>query len=624
MTGSMSRRSLIVGAGATGMLVAASGGPANAVSPGRRSSATATVMVNGKVYTGTKEHGHPEAVAIGADGRIQEVGTTRQIRRRIGRGTQVIDAQGGTIMSGIHDGHMHPLGAAAQSLNPSLHNASMTVPELQAALQALLDASTSQEPDGWLQITDWSPVGLLPAGTVANKSFLDALKTSRPIYLQGSDFHNSFVNSRALALAGIDATTPSPSGGEIVRDASGEATGLLKDNAQGLVRAVIPEPTPEQLEGAYAAMATFLLSNGVTSFMDAACGEDSLQSYADLIGRNLLPQQVTPALVIDPTMAPSDAAEYLGDLRNRYGRVPGMHVTTAKVFLDGVMEFPAQTAALLTPYLDADGRPTDNYGDLYAPGPAFKKLMIKLDRHGWQVHSHAIGDRAVRVGLDGYEAAAKANGRHDRRHTIAHLQLVHPKDYRRFAALGVIGSMQLQWAVRNVFTLDALEPYIGAERFKRLYPARSLVAAGMRTAGGSDWPVDPFRPFNQIATAIDRTSYQDDPRALNAGEGLTRDQSLRMHTRGAAFQLNDSSSGIVAPGKRADLIALDRDITKVAVDDIRGTTVRHTVVAGRVVYSSDSSDPLTKARPMAAAQAVSATMQGRTGSTKSCCGRAKH
>ena len=624
MTGSMSRRSLIVGAGATGMLVAANGGPANAVSTGRRPSATATVMLNGKVYTGGKQQGHPEAVAIGADGRIQEVGTTRQIRRRIGRNTEVIDARGGTIMSGIHDGHMHPLGAAAQSLNPSLHNAPMTVPELQAALQALLDASTDREPDGWLQITDWNPVGLLPAGTVANKSFLDALNTSRPIYLQGSDFHNSFVNSRALALAGVDRTTPDPAGGEIVRDASGEATGLLKDNAQGVVRAVVPEPTAEQLEGAYAAMATFLLANGVTSFMDAACGEDTLQSYADLIGRGLMPQQVTPALVIDPTMAPSAAAEYLGDLKSRYGQVPGMQVTTAKIFIDGVMEFPAQTAALLSPYLDADGRPTDNYGDLYASGPAFSKLMIELDRNGWQVHSHAIGDRAVRVGLDGYEAAVKANGRHDRRHTISHLQLVHPSDYPRFAALGVIGSMQLQWAIRNVFTLDALEPYIGPERFKRLYPARSLVNAGMRTAGGSDWPVDAFHPFNQIATAIDRTNPDDDSRALNAAEGLTRDQSLRMHTSGAAFQLNDPSSGVIAPGKRADLIALDRDITKVAVDDIRGSTVRHTVVGGRIVYSADSSDARTKVQPMAAAQAVSATVQGRAGSTKSCCGRAKH
>ena len=286
------------------------------------------------------------------------MGSTCEIRRRITRNTEVIDANGGTVMSGIHDGHMHPLGAAAQSLNPSLHNASMTVPELQAALQALLDASTDQEPDGWLQITDWNPVGLLPAGTVANKSFLDALSTSRPIYLQGSDFHNSFVNSRALALAGVDRTTPNPAGGEIVRDAGGEATGLLKDNAQGIVSGVIPDPTPGSSESAYAAMATFLLSSGVTTFMDAACGEGSLQSYSDLIGRGLMPQQVTPALVVDPTMTPAAAAQYLEDLRTRYGNVPGMHMTTAKVFLDGVMEFPAQTAALLAPYLDADGRPT--------------------------------------------------------------------------------------------------------------------------------------------------------------------------------------------------------------------------------------------------------------------------
>ena len=248
--------------------------------------------------------------------------------------------------------------------------------------------------------------------------------------------------------------------------------------------------------------------------------------------------------------------------------------------------------------------------------------MIELDRQEWQVHSHAIGDRAVRVGLDGYEAALKANGRHDRRHTIAHLQLVHPRDYPRFATIGVIGCMQLQWAIRNVFTLDALQPYIGAERFNRLYPARSLANAGMRLAGGSDWPVDPFQPFNQIATAVDRTSYQDDPHPLNANESVSRDQSLRMHTRGSAFQLHDPASGVVAPGERADLIVLDRDLTKVAVNDIRGTTVEQTVVAGRIVYRADSTDARQKVRRMAVAQAVSARAQARTGMTKSpCCGR---
>jgi predicted amidohydrolase YtcJ len=414
----------------------------------------------------------------------------------------------------------------------------------------MLDATKDREPDGWLDVTDWNPVGLKPAGTVADKSVLDALATSRPIALQGSDFHNMLVNSRALALAGIDKTTPNPAGGEIVRDGSGNPTGLLKDAAQGLVGAVIPGPTHAEERAAYADMATFLLANGITSFMDAATGEDGLKAYHQLITAGLLRQHVTPALVIDSELAarPAQAAAYRAELRTRYRGTPTMHLTTAKVFLDGVMEFPAQTAAMLSPYLDEDGKPTDNYGDLYVKGPAFGKLAVELDRRDWQLHAHAIGDRAVRVALDGYAQARKTNGNSGLRHTISHLELVHPSDYGRFAQFGVVACMQLQWAIRNVFTLAALRPYIGKERFRRLYPAASLARAGAVLSGGSDWPVDPLRPFTQISTAVDRTGPGNDRPPLGRDEALTRAQSLRMHTRGSAYQLHSAAAGPSLPG----------------------------------------------------------------------------
>jgi predicted amidohydrolase YtcJ len=608
MDTSATRRQLLLGAAATGGAAVLGGGAAQAAAgTGHHPVRAAVVVVNGRVFTGDERRGTLQAVAVAADGRILDVGTTAAVRRLAGRGTQVIDAAGGTIMSGIQDGHMHPLGAARLSMRPSLGNAQTTVAELQALLRGFLDATADQEPDGWLEVADWNPVGLLPAGTVATKAILDALPTRRPIYLQGSDFHNSLVNSRALALAGIDRGTPNPAGGEIVRDAGGEATGLLKDSAQGLVGAVVPEPTPEQLDAAYADMATYLLANGITSFLDAASGEGGLKTYTDLISRGVVRQRVTPALVVDTELAttPAQALEYLRDLRRRYAGPPALRMTTAKVFLDGVIEFPAQTAALLSPYLDADGRPTDDYGDLYVAGPAFGRLATALDRAGWQVHSHAIGDRAVRVALDGYETALRRNGRRGLRHTITHLELVHPDDLRRFARLDVVASMQLQWAIRNAFTLDSLQPYIGQRRFDRLYPSRSLARAGALLAGGSDWPVDRFRPFNQIASAVDRTDPDPagDRRPLNAGESLTREQSLRMHTRGSAFQLHDARSGVVAPGRRADLIVLDRDVTRVSLGDLRDTVVQHTLVAGKVVYDAGSSSARAAAARTAASGA---------------------
>lgn len=612
----ISRRSLVAGAGATAAATAAglaTAGRSSAL-PAARPRRPARVIVGGHVFTGTGQRG-AEAVAIGADGRIQAVGSTREIRRMVDRRTDVVHADGGTIMAGIHDGHMHPLSAAEQAMNPSLGNASMTVAKLQATLQGFLDDSAAKEPDGWLQVTDWSPVGLLPDGTVAHRSMLDALKTSRPIYLQGSDFHNAWVNTRALQLAGIDRNTPNPAGGEIVRDASGEATGLLKDNAQGLVSRVIPPPSRAELEAAYAGAFDYLLGLGITSFLDAASGEESLKWYAELRGSGLLRQQVTPALRVPDklTTKPKQAAEWLADLRRKHGDVPGMHVTTAKVFVDGVIEYPAQTAALLTPYLDGDGRPTKNRGDLYVSGPDYQRLAVVLDKAGWQLHSHAIGDRAVRVALDAYEAAVRANGRSARRHrhTIAHLQLVHPADRHRFAETGTLACMQLQWAVRDEWTVDALRPYIGEERFRWLYPAGSLQRAGARLVGGSDWPVDPLSPFNQIATAMDRGGA----RPLLAEQGLSRSAALAMHTAGSARQLHEGSRGTVAPGKVADLIVVDRNLERSGARAIRSATVRTTLIGGRVVHEADSTDGRRRAR-VGAALATEASRRA----PHSCCG----
>jgi predicted amidohydrolase YtcJ len=612
--GPLNRRMFLGAAGAGALMLGPLGPAAQAAT--RRPVRVPTAVVNGRVFTAIRGSAPAQAVAVGSDGKVLAVGTNKEIRRCIGTRTVVVDADGGTVMPGLQDGHMHPLGAAMLSLNPSLGNATMTVPQFRARIQEMLDATAAQEPDGWLEVADWNPVGLLPAGIVADKSLLDSLNTRRPIYLQGSDFHNSLVNSRALALAGVDRSTADPAGGQIVRDANREPTGLLKDDAQGLVGQVIPPPSPELVLAAQVKMAGYLLAAGITSFLDAACGEDTVRTYADLIGKGLLPQRITPALVIDTELAqkPEAAAEYLRDVRRQFAGPATLRLTTAKVFLDGVIEFPAQSAALLKPYLDAEGRPTDSRGPLYVSDRDYRALVRALDAGGWQMHAHAIGDRAVRTALNAYEAVARP-GRRSRRHTITHLQLVHPDDYRRFARAGVVASMQLQWAMPGPFTDDALRPYIGPERHARLYPARSLAKAGAWLAGGSDWPVDPLLPFSQIATAVDRSNPELDAPPLNPREALTRSQSLVMHTAGAAHQLHDGNSGTVRAGQRADLIVLDRDITRVPMKDVRATQVRYTLISGRVVHDAGSETGQARAQ-LVPGMAASAT--GRTPGG-SCC-----
>ncbi|MFI1100975.1 amidohydrolase [Streptomyces melanogenes] len=566
---------------------AAVAAPSTATAASRRRSA-ALVVHRARVLTGEPHTPVREAVAVGRDGRILATGTDAELRRYIGRDTEVVDARGATVMSGIHDGHAHPLGAGERSLHPTLGGESLTVPQLQDKLREFLSADTAHEPDGWLVVEDWNPVGLLPSGTVPHHRMLDSLPTRRPIALIGNDGHNAWANQRALDLAGITASTPDPAGGQIVRDPDGKPGGLLKDTAQDLLTRVIPPPSRAELLDACAKALAQAAASGITTFMDASVDTHQLDTYAALSAAGRLPQRIVPALLIGPDLAkdPAGALRHVRDLRARYGQVRGLRFGTAKVFLDGVIEYPSQTAALLAPYLDAEGRPTSHRGDLYVSPRDYGRLATVFDRADWQLHAHAIGDRAVRTALDGYETAVRANGRRGNRHTVAHLQLVHPSDHRRFAPLGVVACMQLQWAMRDIWTMEALLPYIGPERHRLMYPARSLERHGAALAGGSDWPVDPLQTWNQVRTAVDREGSEAGQGALYPElEGLTRASSLRMHTAGTAYQLRmERVSGRLLPGMAADLVVLDRDVTRVPIAEVSGTGVRLTLVGGRVVH----------------------------------------
>lgn len=593
----LSRRGLLASAGAAGLLTAV--GAAPAVAAPRRSASL--VVHNARVFSGTRKQDHAQAVAVGRDGKILAVGSDSSLKRFIGRDTDVVDARGGTLMSGIHDGHAHPMDAAARSLKPSLAGAEQTVADLRKTLTGFLKDSADQEPDGWLVVEDWNPVGLLPHGTAPHHSMLDALPTRRPLALRGGDGHNIWVNQRALDIAGITASTPDPAGGKIVKGADGKPTGVLKDDAQPLVTRHIPEPEQKELVAAAAKTLAEAAASGITTFMEAVVGKGELALYKALSESGQLPQRIVPALRIDTdkTTDPAAALAYARGLRDTFGGVSGLRFGTVKVFLDGVIEYPAQTAALLKPYLDKDGKPTDHRGELYVSAADYGRLTAAFNEDGWQMHAHAIGDRAVRTSLDGYAYALRRTGRRDLRNTTAHLQLVDPADLSRFARLGVIPCMQLQWATRNTWTMDALLPYIGAERHRWQYPARSLERHGARLSGGSDWPVDPLQVWNQVRTAVDRFGNEgegDTGDLYREQEGLSRTSALLMHTLGTARQLRmDHLTGTLERGKSADLVVLDRDVTRCPVADIGSAEVRLTLTGGTVVHDADSSAGRTAA-----------------------------
>ncbi|WP_406063181.1 amidohydrolase [Streptomyces sp. NBC_01077] len=625
MTSSLSRRTVLAAAGAAG-LVGVAGGPAAA---GSRPRSAALVVHNARVFTGLSGARPVEAVAVGRDGRILATGRGNELRRLVGRDTEVVDARGATVMSGIHDGHVHPLGAGSRSLRPSLEGAETTKEELLAILTGFLKDSPGQEPDGWLVAEDWNPVGLLPRGTLPHHSLLDALPTRRPVALVGGDGHNIWVNARALEIARITAATPDPVGGKIVKGADGRPTGVLKDDAQPLVTRHIPEPSEAELVAACARVLGQAAASGVTTMMDALVGRGELDTYRALSAAGKLPQRIVPAIRIESDLAkdPAAALAYARGLRREFDDVRGLRFGMIKVFLDGVIEYPAQTAALLEPYLDGEGRPTTNRGELYVSGRDYGRLTATFNRAGWQMHAHGLGDRAVRAALDGYAYARRATGLRDARNAVAHLQLVDPADLRRFAELGVTACMQLQWAARDTWTMEALLPYIGPERHRWMYPARSLERHGAPLSAGSDWPVDALQVWNQIRTAIDRQGAYGEGPLYRELEGLSRTSALRMHTYGTARQLRmEGLTGTVREGRAADLLLLDRDVRECPVADISDTTVRLTLVGGRVVHDAESASGRTASAGLA--RAVSAPRPSAYaavhGGRHRACGCAKH
>jgi hypothetical protein len=333
-----------------------------------------------------------------------------------------------------------------------------------------------------------------------------------------------------------------------------------------------------------------LLSIGVTAYLAAAATPDQLAAW--------MPPPSGPrahlALVVDPALErePNPAAARVRGIREGMSH-PALRVDTVKFFLDGVMEHPAQTAALLSPYLG------DDAGELYADPGVLARLATKLEADGWQLHFHTIGDRAVRTALDAIEAARAANGPRDARHTLTHLELVAPADVPRFAALGAVANFSPQWAQRDAFTVDTLEPYIGSARHARLYPIGDLLRAGARVSFGSDWPVDPSDRFDAIETAVTRERATERASALSGAlaeaQRIGVADALRAYTAGAAYQLHrEADFGALAPGLLADFILLDANPLAIAPRDLSELRVLETWMEGERVYEASAAPRATE------------------------------
>ncbi|MDZ7668249.1 MAG: amidohydrolase [Gammaproteobacteria bacterium] len=535
------------------------------------------ILSNGAFYTLNPEQPWAESMAIG-DGRILAVGSSRDIEAAF-RG-DVRDLDGAMVLPGFHDAHSHPIAGGIQSLQCDLTGAASveeTLERIEACHREMPPGESAG--DDWLVGGGWN-LGLFPDGN-PHKRLLDDIAGDRPVYLEGEDGHSGWVNSAGLERANITADTEDPPQGVIERDADGEPTGTLRETAQELVRAELPEITEAQREAGALAALEMANSFGITSIVAASVDGPALSTWRRLESDGRLTARIVTSIRRAGYGAPASA-----DLLNPGSRGSGalVRADAAKIFLDGVLE--GETAALLDPYLDPRGRGAGRTGILNVPWEELRALVTDLDARGIQVHMHAIGDRAVRQGLDAVEAAQAANGPSDNRHHICHLQLVHPDDYERFGELGVLANFQALWAFPDAYITDINMPAVGEARVQRMYPIASIAAAGGTIVGGSDWSVSSMNPLDAIEVAVTR----QDPDGLvegvlNPAEAVSLETMLAAYTRNAAFLMHqEHDTGTLQPGKLADLVVLDANLFEIEPAAINDTAVVATYLAGERVY----------------------------------------
>jgi predicted amidohydrolase YtcJ len=566
-----------------------------------------TLFINGYIYTVDKNDGIHEAVAI-KDGRITYVGSNSGAKALKAPSTRVIDLKGHMLMPGLVDGHMHPLQGGAVLLKCNLNYERLTVPQFQERVQGCLDRTKKEEPDQWLEVVNWFQQDMLPAGTELTHETLDVLQTRRPIEVMSSFGHSVLANSRALQLAQVDAKTPDPIGGKVQHAADGKPSGILEDAAYDMVTRLIPAPTRAANVAAARAALEALRRQGITTFLDADAEIVDIESFStvqragDLTARGHFAPPIRPAANLDPAVASVKAIARKFD-QGPVRPTPTISVHNTKLFLDGVISAPAFTGAMLQPYFTNQGtaaRPRwapgkDRGPPVYFPAPTLRAVLLQLARNGLEPHMHADGDRAVHEALDAVEAMRREFPESRIRAAIAHDEIVTATDFPRYAQLGAIPVLSFQWGKPAPDTLEGAREYLGPARFKYLEPAGYLAAAGARIAFGSDWPVDRLDEWFALKVGVTR---ENTPAAgpkyagrLSTDIGLAVPAVIRAATANSAYELHaEADVGTLETGKLADLIVLDRNITKIPARELADVKVLLTVVGGKPVYAAPPFD----------------------------------
>jgi predicted amidohydrolase YtcJ len=524
------------------------------------------IAVNGRIYTVDATARWVEALAV-CSGRIVQTGTTREIEPLAGKSTRRINLAGRTVLPGFNDSHVHLIDGGTQLVEVNLRDA-RTPQETAARLAAFVKT----QPKGrWILGGFWDHEAW-PEKVLPTRALIDSVTPDNPVFIQRIDGHMGLANSLALKLAGITAQTATPDGGAIVKDAQGEPTGMLKDNAMTLVMHVVPPPKIEEtIEKARAAL-RHAASVGVTTIQDMTASAAELRAYQALRAEGQLPVRITSHQNhgIEGLVAAGIATGF-GDDWLRIGGV--------KLFADGAMG--SGTAAFFEPYADDPS----TSGLLIQSEQALEDRMRQADAAGFQLVVHAIGDRANATVLDIIEKLRREGGLRIGRPRIEHAQVVRDSDKARFKALGVIASIQPSHCIDD---MRWAEKRIGPARVKIAYDFKSFVDAGAMVSFGTDWFVEPLNPFLGLYAAVTRQFIDGTPKdGWFPEERLTLAQAVEFYTAGSAYaEFTDDRKGRLKPGYLADFIVLSKPIFDLPPRELLDTNVQITVVGGRVVYEA--------------------------------------
>ncbi len=534
------------------------------------------IFFHAKVFTADPQNPYAEAVAIGG-GKILAVGSLAEVTKVASAQAERIDLDDKTLFPGFIDSHSHSIEGGLNLISADASEKVLKLSQLPAFVAEAEKSGSGMRGD-ILEILG-IPLEFWSHTDVLNAEFSTGVYERQNVLLRGMDGHTSWANRALLQRAGITADflkklSPDERSYYGV-DKNMQPNGFLVDAGEEKIEPLLPETSDDRLLAAARAALQYEYSLGITAWLDPLASDQVLRAYKMLADRGELVSQV---VTFPQVLAKDPAAELVAvqATSEAYKNVPNLHVSGIKVFADGVVEFPSQTAHLTRPYKN-----TGRNGDLLFDPKKFAELCVAADKQGLIVHVHAIGDGAVKEALDGIAAARKANGSSGLPHTLTHEQFVRPEDFPRFRELGVVNALQLFWAEASSDTIEIVKPYLDPEIYKYQYPARSLLDNGAMISGASDWPVSTANVFRAIYQAETRKGPEG---VLDPSQGMPREAMFYAYTRNSARALNLDSIGTITPGKSADLILLDRDVLTDSPEEMRETKVLWTMVAGKVVY----------------------------------------